>query len=230
VADQPRVLLLDVVLRPPEPAARELLRDGQLDVVARAVGRVGADATRRRLQRHGRVGAVVGRVVLVAVVELAATPPDEDPADAAPEALHHVPGIEGVDDGEDAEGAALVRADGVDVGAGAGVGDEVPGHVGFVGVGEEVHDGEEGHLDADEKGGDADVEVGEGEVGGRGEDVEGGGGEDGDDEGLPEGEEDDEFDGEDFEEGVVRGEVVADLDVELDQEVHGDCYGCGVDH
>ena len=39
---------------------------------------------------------------------------------------------------------------------------------------------------------------------------------------MPEGEEDDEFDGEDFHEGSVFGDVVPDLDVELDETVHGD--------
>lgn len=39
---------------------------------------------------------------------------------------------------------------------------------------------------------------------------------------LPEGQEDDQLDGEDLQEGLILANVVFNLDVELDQAVHGD--------
>ena len=46
--------------------------------------------------------------------------------------------------------------------------------------------------------------------------------EDADQEGLPEGEEDDQLDGKHLKERTVVGEVKSELDVKLDQTVHGD--------
>lgn len=44
---------------------------------------------------------------------------------------------------------------------------------------------------------------------------------------MPEGEEDDEFDGSDFEQGLIPGDVFTDLEVKLDDTVHGDADSAG---
>ena len=47
---------------------------------------------------------------------------------------------------------------------------------------------------------------------------------------MPEREEDDEFDGCDFQEGPVFGEIFFELDVKLDETVHGDGDATAFDH
>jgi hypothetical protein len=216
-----RLLLLSLIQRL-EAGAAELTRDGKV------VGRLGTGV-------RGAAGEVVERQlavggVVVADVVVAALDADEEPADAAAEGLDDVPDVDGIPDGKQAERAAgagivLVLLGPLD-GARGAVRNGVEGwlgvvEVGAVGEGPEVEDGEEGHLEAQEEGRNADFEVWVGEDLVLVDDVEGGGAE-GDGRGLPEGEEDDQLDGKNFQERAVVGEGFAELDVELDNTVH--CY------
>ena len=164
-----------------------------------------------------------GGRVLIGDVLLASAAADEEPAETAADGFDKVPRIEGVHEGSQAEGAALVRGFGVRQEARSGFGGYDGGAADVVwspGKGPEVKDAKKSHFDAKEEGGDADFDVGLGDAGGGFDGA--GGGEEGDYDSLPEGEEDDELDGGDFEEGLVFAEVVFELDVELDQAVH--CY------
>lgn len=83
-----------------------------------------------------------------------------------------------------------------------------------------MQDGEKGHFNAEQHGGYTDFEVG-----GLNSVVwfdGAGAGEEGNENGLPERKKDDEFDGKDFEEGAMLLDVVAELDVELNEAIHGD--------
>ena len=91
-----------------------------------------------------------------------------------------------------------------------------------------MEDGEDGHFDAEKHARDPDLNVGEikpwrGFYCARA-------GEEGNEDVLPEGKEYDEFDGCDFQEGPVFGEIFFELDVELDQAVHGDGDAAAFDH
>ena len=108
----------------------------------------------------------------------------KEPAEPACAGFDKVPGVEGAGEGAPAERAAdvvgftgeagAVGVEGVEVHVvgGDGVG-SLPGE------GEDVEEGEQGHFDAEEEGGDADFDVGVGEVL-RGFEGPRGGGEEGD--------------------------------------------------
>lgn len=209
--------------------------------------RVVAVAQARRLQ--GRVGvlrcapAVAGTSGpgverhrrAVADVLLAVLDADEQPAHAAAHGLDQVPRVHGVYQGADAHRTAargLVLV--LDRGAAA---DEIrrgverrgrAGDVGPEGKGPEVEEGEEGHLDADEQAGDADLEVALGQLraglhGGDGRRA------DGEQHRLPQHKEDDQLDGQDLAEELVLGQGVLQLDVDLDDAHHGNGDGHHVD-
>ena len=143
--------------------------EGARGVVVRDGGRrAGRRARRRRVRAWPCVGArrCVGRAVqrprerlqLRAAFEgrvVALPPPHRQPAEAPRERLHEVPGVEGIREGAPAEGAALV--------ARGGVGAE-PHVVDGEGEGHDVQQREEEHLDAQQHAGDAEDQVGEGDV------------------------------------------------------------------
>lgn len=92
---------------------------------------------------------------------------DKHPSETARAGFDDVPGVESVNDGFDAERSALVFwcvAAVACSGRHQWVGRHVFGAVGFPGVGEDVQDGEAGHFDAEEHGGNADFDVLIGEV------------------------------------------------------------------
>jgi len=129
-----------------------------------------------------RTGGVEGGGVAVGDVLLAVVAADEQPAEGADDGLDEVPGVEGVEEGAEAKGPALV-AGCVGQEGGAGFGGDDGGAVDVVflpGEGEEVQDGEEGHLDAEQHAWDADFDVRGGEAGGGFDGA--GGGEEGDEE------------------------------------------------
>jgi len=114
----------------------------------------------------GRDGGVrAGREVgLVADISFAVFAADEEPAEAAADGFDKVPGVEGIEEGLDAEAAAFVGfAGAVEAkigggGGGEGVGLVVQG-VYFPWVGPEMEDTEEGHFNTEQHGGNADSQV-----------------------------------------------------------------------
>ena len=179
-------------------------------------------------------GVFAGR--LVADVLVAVLNADEEPADAAAEGLEDIPQVDGVPQGSHAEEATHARAvlvytrriGGVQVRVG------VEGARGVVGVrapgeGPQVEDGEEGHLEAEEQRRNADLDIGIGERRVGFDDVQGTG-PNADGEALPERQEDDQLDGQDFEERSVRSKSVLELDVKLDDAIHGDEDGHRFNH
>lgn len=86
-----------------------------------------------------------------------------------------------------------------------------------------MEEGEDGHLDAEKQGWDADFQIGVSDFARRLDYIQCCRGEDTDQEGLPEGEEDHQLDGDNFQERMVGGEIHSKLDVELDEAVHGHC-------
>ena len=115
-----------------------------------------------------QAGAGLG-VILIADILFPGLPTDGEPFEPSPDGLDEIPGIESVHQGLFAKGSALVRGFGVHEEAGAGFGGDDGGAADIVfgpGEGEEVEEGEEGHFDAEEEGGDADFDVGGGDPGG----------------------------------------------------------------
>ena len=47
---------------------------------------------------------------------------------------------------------------------------------------------------------------------------------------MPKAEEDDEFDAEDLHERLVLCKIILELNIELDEAVHGYCHGCGFEY
>lgn len=209
-------------------ADRSLLGHG-----AGAVGVVGGTAGLVLVE----VVHVVGVLAAVAYVLLAAADTAEEPADAAAKGLDKIPDVEGVKDGSKAHEAALARlelvGDGrvaalVQVGARVVAGGGAVAGVGLVGKGPDVQERKGGHLDAEEQGGNADLDVGVGEDLVGVDNVEGRGA-DGNGRGLPEGEEDDELDGDNLDEEFLVGEGFLELNVELNEAEHGNGDGDGVE-
>lgn len=171
-----------------------------------------------RTRPHGIVGAPIlvmevvhVEVILVAGIVLALLHPAEQPAHAAPKGLDKVPGVQCVPDGGEAEEASAGRVLGVfkiglalgDVGTWVEAGFRAGAVLG-VGEGPEVEDGEDGHLETEEEGGDSDLEVGVGEIFVGVDQIEGRGSE-GNGDGLPKGQEDHKFNGQNFGEWLLLG-------------------------
>lgn len=85
-----------------------------------------------------------------------------------------------------------------------------------------------GHFDAEEKSWDADSDIRVLEATGSFDGT--GGGKEGDENGLPEGKKDDEFDRCNFEQRTMLGEIVFQLNIELDEAIHCDCDAAAFDY
>lgn len=92
-----------------------------------------------------------------------------------------------------------------------------------------MQDGEDSHFDAEQKSGDAHLEIGIGENVTGLDNVEGRRA-DGNGRGLPKGQEDDELDGENLQKETVLGKRLRKLNVKLNKAVHGNGDGNGIDN
>ncbi|KAL9001685.1 MAG: hypothetical protein Q9180_010013, partial [Flavoplaca navasiana] len=102
-----------------------------------------------------------------------------------------------------------------------------PDIVHLPGKGEEVEGGEDGHFDTQKKRRDTNSEI-------RALQALGGlngatGGQERDEDGLPEREEDDKFNSSNLEQGTMLGQVFFELNVELNEAVHGYSDAGGLD-
>lgn len=85
-----------------------------------------------------------------------------------------------------------------------------------------MEEGEDHHLDTEEETWDSNFQIWIRDLGSWVDHFQSGRCEDADQEGLPKREEDNQLDGKHLEEGAVVGEVKSELDIKLDQTVHGD--------
>lgn len=92
-----------------------------------------------------------------------------------------------------------------------------------------MQDGEDGHFNAEQKGRNAHLEIRIGENVTGLDDVESRCA-DGNGRGLPKGQEDDELNGEDLQKETVLGKRLRKLNVKLNEAVHGNGDGNGIDH
>ncbi len=140
--------------------------------------------------------------------------------------LQHVPTVEGVPEGLDPHKTPLVRKrlclltrDRL------GQGLLGPLSIGLPAESPEVENGKDGHLNAQQQRGNADLDVGSLDRLGRLDDARAR--QEGDEGRLPETQEDDQLDGGDLQQGLVSADILPDLNVKLDQAIHGDgnCNG-----
>lgn len=180
---------------------------------------------------------VVSVLTAVADIFLASTDATEEPANTAAKSLDKVPNIHGIPDGSKTHDAALVVLKLIGnslVVAFTQVRAWIKAMLGAVlGVGlvrkcPEMEQSKGGHLNAEQEGGDANLDVGIGEYLVGVDNVQGRG-TDGNGRSLPKGEKDDELDGNNFDEELLVFEGLFELNVDLNQAEHGNSNGQGIE-